>query len=256
MSTILPAEQFENGNIINRLGSSPTLKNLLLDGITSRWNETYLGNEFDFLPGMAINFTVQVEEITAEKENERYLEVLIKDGVCGRSNQSTTGWSTSSARIITIYSSLCDDADHKNKSVVDCTTYQDNLKTMTDYEGTVAHEFGHTFGLADMYYDAYVNNGYEPLANPEIIYNTMLFSLPKGEGIMMINGSGTTNDLEMIMLAFSENAKQFFVPHGSTQKISKAIRHEVEYTFNGYLLPVYVWNPQTTSFEVRADKEG
>lgn len=48
-----------------------------------------------------------------------------------------------------------------------------------------AHEFGHAFGLKDMYASANDNNGYEPIANDELKYNKNTFGLSEGNGIMM-----------------------------------------------------------------------
>ena len=46
---------------------------------------------------------------------------------------------------------------------------------------------------------------------------------------MMNCGRGTENDIEMIILAFSENKWQYYVPYGKQQKMSKAIKSFVRF---------------------------
>ena len=117
------------------------------------------------------------------------------------------------------------------------------------YEGTVGHEFGHVFGLSDMYYNADCNYGFEPVANDEIVYDMKNKGLPEGYGIMKMNGAACTIHIEMVLFAFSENRWQYYVPHDKTQKLSKAIKSDVEYIYKENSLPKYIWNPSTYTFE-------
>ena len=112
-----------------------------------------------------------------------------------------------------------------------------------------AHEFGHAFGLKDMYASANDNNGYEPIANDELKYNKNTFGLPEGNGIMMYNGRAVTNDIEMIMLAFCENDCQYYVPHGKKQKMSKAIKCETLFINKNNAGKLYVWNNSLQKFQ-------
>lgn len=77
-----------------------------------------------------------------------------------------------------------------------------------------------------------------------------VFALPQVKGIMNVNGSACANDIEMILTAFTENAWQYYVPSGKNQKISKAIKSDVEYT-KGKDSTIYKWNDSTCEFEVK-----
>jgi hypothetical protein len=251
MSTILPAEQFENGNIINRLGVTATLKDLLIDGVKSRWNNTYLGSEFDFYKGIKVNFSVELEEITNTNNNERAVVVNLFEGVCGFSHQSAVSWNTNCNRVVSLYTSYCADDSHENKDGSSCDSYQNSLYQPSKYEGTAAHEFGHVFGLYDMYGRANSNDGYEPVSNPEIYFDSNFFGLPQAYDIMKSNGKATANDIEMLILAFIENKWQYFVPQGELQKMSKAIKHHVEFTHGGVEKVFYIWNSSENIFEIK-----
>lgn len=239
----------EANNITGRLGSDITFKDLAIDGITNRWNDVYEGNEYDFYKGLKVNFKVEITENTNPGWFQKKIELTMKDGVCGVSNQSGVDWKTNCSRYITMYSSYCNDSKHKDKAGSSCTNYQNSLYHLGQYEGTVAHEFGHVFGLKDMYGSASVNNGYEPVSNAEIVYFDGLFSIPRGKGIMRNNGSACVNDIEMVMLAFAENTWQYYVPKGTSQKVSKAIKHDTEYTLNGNTSTRYIWNLSKCIFE-------
>ena len=67
---------------------------------------------------------------------------------------------------------------------------------------------------------------------------------------MKVNGSACANDIEMVLHAFTENVWQYYVPKGKKRKISKAIKHNVEYT-KGKDSTVYKWNDVTCEFEVK-----
>ena len=65
---------------------------------------------------------------------------------------------------------------------------------------------------------------------------------------MMNCGRGTENDIEMVILAFSENKWQYYVPYGDKQKMSKAIKSSVKFS-NTKNHGVYVWNEESCSFK-------
>ena len=251
-----PEQQSEADKITARVGQNATLKELVLDGIPNRWNGTYEGSKYDFYKGLKVNFKVELTEVTNPEAFKNIIEVTIKDGVCGKSHQSRIkNWKTNCNRYVTIYSSFCEDDTHENHSKIinDCKDYDKELYHPAQYEGTVAHEFGHVFGLKDMYYQASINNGYQPKSNEEIEYGSSkkeVFALPQVKGIMNVNGSACANDIEMILTAFTENAWQYYVPSGKNQKISKAIKSDVEYT-KGKDSTIYKWNDTTCEFEVK-----
>ena len=66
---------------------------------------------------------------------------------------------------------------------------------------------------------------------------------------MNINGNAVINDIEMILIAFCENEKQYFVPHGTKQEISKAIKKETLYFNVDNKEKVLIWDEKTHSFK-------
>lgn len=249
--TTYSSTELENlsNSIINRLDSNFTFKDVIMDGIRSRWDGVYYGGDYDFYKGLKVNFSVNITEQTSKGWFEKTIEVNVKNGVCGVCNQSGTNWKTNCKRIITMYTSYCNNSKHKNKVNSDCTDYQNNLYTIAAYEGTTAHEFGHVFGLKDLYGAASVNNGYEPISQNEIRYNTSAFYLPRAEGMMKCNGRAISNDIEMVLIAFEENKWQYFVPAGSKQVISSVIKEPQKYTLNGNTSVLYVWDSKNKVFK-------
>lgn len=246
-------QQAEVSNIEARLGQNVTLKDLVIDGITNRWNGIYSGSEYDFYKGLEVNFSVDISENLTPELYEKKLEITIKDGICGVSNKTGEEWNTNANRYVTLYSSECNIESHKNKDKTKnkCTKYDSTLYNLAVYEGIIAHEMGHVFGLKDMYYSAECNDGYQPISNVEIPYDKAYFGLPQGKGIMKADGCAYPNDIEMVLLAFSENTPQYFVPKGKSQKISKAIKHDIEYKNENTGSTIYIWNPTKCEFEVK-----
>jgi hypothetical protein len=147
-----------------------------------------------------------------------------------------------------MYNTYCDKSTFWHSSGRDnCKTYLDYLKSIVAYEGTAAHEFGHVFGLDDMYADASTNHGYEPIDANEISYNISYFSLPQAEGIMKCTGCAVANDIEMILTAFEENTWQYYVP-AKKQKISKAIK-ETQVYFCDKDKKKYTWDDTNSTFK-------
>lgn len=66
---------------------------------------------------------------------------------------------------------------------------------------------------------------------------------------MMNNGRGTENDIEMVILAFSENRWQYYVPYGKKQKMSKAIKSAVTFENANNQGVIYVWDEASHSFK-------
>lgn len=225
IKNLLDKEQEENNNIIKRLGKNCTLKDLVIDGITSRWNGSYEGSKYDFYKGMKVKFSVKIT--VDKKKYGRYIELHLKSGECGVSHMDGVYWKSNCNRKVTIYNSYC--SKHKNKKSGKCKGYESSLYSFVYYEGVVAHEFGHVMGLKDMYAKASCNHGYEPEKNTELNYEKGGFGVPRGKGIMRQNGSAVSNDIEMILYAFKENQGQYYVPYGLLQKISKAINSKPTY---------------------------
>jgi len=235
-------------DIIARVGEDVTFKDLIKDALSSRWEGTYEGSAYDFYEGLKVNFAVVLEEYDTTDLN-RAVRINVKYGSCGVSNVSSNGWYTNIKRVFTLYTGYCDDVTHKDKAGIACKRYMNSRKNIVNYSGTCAHEFGHVWGVADMYDDA--NNGYEPIANAEIIYDKGKHSMMEGYGIMLCNGSAVSNDIEMVLLAFSENRDQFFVPNGADKELSKAIKQDVEYRLKGKMRQIFIWNESKKNMELK-----
>lgn len=222
------------------MGADVTFKELVIDAIKSRWEGIYYGNKYDFCNGLRVNFLVDI----TERENwfEKGVEINIKTGVCGVSHQSSLEWGSNSDRVITLYTSYCDTESHKNQCGSVCSNYIESLRDITSFSGMCAHEIGHCCGLADMYASADKNHGYEPTQNEEIKYAKNSYGLFSGVGIMMNCGVATVNDIEMLMIAFVENASQYYVPYGANQKLSKAIKQDIEYWRPQDYRTIYLWD--------------
>jgi len=231
-------------NIIENLGVNCTFKDLFLDGIKNRWSNEYIGTIYDFYPGIVIN--VEVEPIILEnKTSQPHIEVTIHNGVCGVSN---TWWYPSFENMsgINMYTSWCNNNEHKNLSNPDCSMYRYQIYNFSTFEGTCAHEYGHAHELGDAYSNA--NNGYQPISdtseNGEIYYDTGLFAYPGNGEIMMHNGDALANDIEMVLIAYLSNCTQCFVPSVSTS-ISSAIKSEQRYISNS---KIYMWDEEEKYF--------
>ncbi|MBQ4058181.1 MAG: hypothetical protein IJD40_04540 [Lachnospiraceae bacterium] len=57
------------------------------------------------------------------------------------------------------------------------------------------------------------------------------------------------NDIEMVILAFSENRWQYYVPYGKKQKMSKAIKSAVTFENANNQGVMYVWDEASHSFK-------
>lgn len=85
------------------------------------------------------------------------------------------------------------------------------------------HEFGHVLGLGDLYMDEELGlGGVDAEKYPELISYKLYDSY---YNLVMCNASGpiSNNDIEMVILAFSENRLQAYQTDGMTKCVSKAL---------------------------------
>lgn len=219
-------EESESVEIINRLGTDCTLGDLFIDGLKERWGGEYVSSVYDFYPGINIQVSVLPEIITKESVGaNHYISVTMNPTLLGSSytyiQRKTNG----------------------NRSMVLTRGFSENsIKTPAYYEGTSAHEFGHTILLSDAYSSA--NSGYQPISATEIYYNDYVYGMPSSGEVMMHTGRAITNDIEMTLVGYSENYWQSFVPSKS-YSLSSAIK-ELQIYRNAYKL--YTWNNEQKAF--------
>ncbi len=234
-------------DILERFGEDVTYKELVVDGVTSRWGGDFAGTQYDFYKGMNVTFEVKIEEQKSKSWGEKLVEVDVKAGVCGRSHASyefglfniMDGWRANGKRVVTMYNSSCDIDEHVNKDGSNCSEYNGCLYSTVVYEGIAAHEFGHVMGIGDVYASAPKNNGYQPISQTEVKYDESKFGVPLALEIMYHNGRALANDFEMVMAAFVENRQQYFVP--SKERYVSSVIREPQIYLHEKTNKRYIW---------------
>ena len=180
------------------------------DAISSYWDGKYFGDIYDFYPGMKINVKTRI----TQTENSNSIEVVFE--------QSTKRSVTSMNKII-IYSS--------------------SLETNEDTKATIAHEFGHIFGLADAYLESgvfnyscieFVNSITGSIKTAQRPYGLLPYNFSDESceidvftEIMSICNTKSvvcSNDIEMILNNNAGIHYAKFTPHFYVSKISNAIK--------------------------------
>jgi hypothetical protein len=213
----------ESQDIYNSLGENCTLKDLFEDGVKRRWGGLYSGTKYDFYPGLSINVNVKFISYNENTMTDcRYIIANLTNTIGGVSS-TYGGYDTTENKTITM------------RSLGDLASI---------YEGICAHEFGHTLLLADAYPSQNNNFNAAYSTNPadelySIISNDTYGRYGAGE-IMYYNGDVLTNDVEMVLIGYLTNAKQYFVP-SSNRNVSPAIRQSDIY-YNEADKCFYKWN--------------
>jgi hypothetical protein len=246
---LFTGERNENGKLLYELPAKEyiedenstetrTVSEMMVAGIKDRWNskhetgEKYAGTVFDFYPGMNVELSTEVKEITQEQSaTNRHVKIEVKNSLWNNDKGSwyiSGPWKTSNKTQIIEFGIM---GNHDYGGV-------------TGIGPLIAHEFGHAIGLMDSYINSLnrINNGsvysiYEPESNnsqyKEIYYDRdrYQYAQPGGGEIMQLNGRAIANDLEMVLYAHCDNKQQLFVPcyDGEISTISKAIRQRQLY---------------------------
>lgn len=212
----LKTKHKQSQDIINRIGEKYTLEDLIVDGIKHRWSGEYVGSIYNFYPGMTVNVSVDIQRLYTFPEDTT-LHYTIVHCLSSKGRAGTKrGREIKENKQINLYIMGTGNTD---------TTYYE----LTRYEGVIAHEFGHTLLLSDAYPNTTDNNGYAPISSTseckEIYYNnTGLSSELIGSGeIMYTGGDVLANDIEMMLVGYSNGEWQRFVP-SSMHSISEAIK--------------------------------
>ncbi len=185
-------------------GTNKTYAQVAARGIETTWTTDIIGTDYDFTPGLKGTVTTKVYYALSGipfsvRGNQKYLSVRIYDqaGV-SRSGSYNNFWSWSLADpgIIEIYS---DDSRNNNPP------YNEEF-----YSNVAAHEFGHTLGLSDAYLEN--NEGKVLAGNAEISKKGIMYGAPKYNYVH-------SNDIEMILEAFSANQKQYYFGENKSRVI-------------------------------------
>ncbi len=67
---------------------------------------------------------------------------------------------------------------------------------------------------------------------------------------MGTSGRATENDIEMVLLAFSEDELQYYIPFDEEQHLSKAIKSNVTFWNKKDPAILYRWDDQIYTFQV------
>lgn len=198
-------------------GTDFTYAQVIENGIESRWTTELLGSEYDFVKGMKIKVNMNIIPIECLPlfDTQRYIQINVYDYFdIPRTIYEQFFWHTvrniSHPGYINMYT-----GDSRN----------DHLYNYIEYQGTVAHEFGHTLLLGDAYFSSPIT-GNQLTSNDEIAQG----NFGCDGSIMYSNGKVYANDIEMVLEAFIKNSSQDYYTmlanseHGELTK-SNVIRH-------------------------------
>ena len=197
--------EFVGDTDVTPSGFYKTYKEAVIEGIKEHWEISFIGNNYDFYPGMAINVTVNINDDSKSKS----FKIKIYDEE-GGSYRKGNKWTQTKMKYILLNL---------------------NGKSFEEVKSVSAHEFGHNLGLKDAYGAAECNHGYAPTMidfnnpqNNEIWYARNGTPHSSRGLIMWMEGYASSNDIEMVLQAFIDDEIQYFVPFGKKQHISKAIK--------------------------------
>ncbi len=196
-----------------------TFRNAVMDGIRE-WEgiyEVFGGQSVRIRIKLSVNENLydHVSIVPLTKEQEEKALSLAEKSPWGNPDQIThssaltafglRGWSVVSRKIIFF-------------------RYPDKIVKNPDYLRHIAkHEFGHVIGLGDLYQsEVFGLEGADSASIPELkTYEIM----PKEYYLVMGNAFGpiSNNDVEMVILAFSENRMQSYQPDKVNKYASKAL---------------------------------
>lgn len=198
--------EFVGDTDVTPSGFYKTYKETVIEGIKEHWEISFIGNTYDFYPGMAINVTVNIND---DDSKSKSFKIKIYDEE-GGSYRKGGKWTQTKMKYILLNL---------------------NAKSFEEVKSVSAHEFGHNLGLKDAYGAAECNHGYAPTMidfnnpqNNEIWYARNGTPHSSRGLIMWMEGYASSNDIEMVLQAFIDDEIQYFVPFGKKQHISKAIK--------------------------------
>lgn len=182
---------------------------LIKDAITERWAGQYNGTTYDFIKGMNPNIIINFVQ---PKTWDKKITFKVKKSKGRAFTMPANGaWSNKNSFYVNIYT----EGGKQGWNMF--VTPDIHLK------GIIAHEFGHVVGLSEAYASP-ANKELIPICvdlinyeneKNEIKYNLDPAIFPdeisKGE-IMAVNGSASSNDIEMMIEAQLTNKYQMFSP--------------------------------------------
>ena len=111
----------------------------------------------------------------------------------------------------------------RSRKIIYLQTYTGDFTEYDNIADVMKHEFGHVLGLGDLY----AEDGKEQSGVPAGTYPELDSYLIKDDAYHLVmcsqHGPISNNDMEMVVLAFSENRRQQYQPSKVMKQISKAL---------------------------------
>ena len=187
--------------LYNEILDGKTRKKLIEEGITEKWNNSFIGTVYDFYPGLPVEVEFIISERTSpfNSSTEKAITINVTDS----NGRSTTGRASFSSNI--------------DSGMMTMRNYKSSVDT---YKETAAHEFGHILGLADAYSISELDLLFMNVAQDEIILNEIMKS-----GFYSVV---TISDIEMALESAFLDQYVYFSP-STERKMSGTIKQRQIY---------------------------
>ena len=194
---------YQNGKYVKTKTTSTTYKNLVIQTLRDYYNVPITGNQYNFAPG--VNFNTKVVLHTgSDNSDQQFINIIVGDG-SGQGKINGNYWHFADGYHVgrdndTLYACSVSKNIHlatNDLLALNKNAYQTRYCPEVDFaafRSVVAHEFGHTLGLADAYTHNNVVRG---------VQNTEVGPLMFGERSAKPNA----NDIDMIIQAHNHSIR-------------------------------------------------